>query len=338
MPPPQARIPCRRVAGNADGSAARRDEQMIMQLHLEKLSGPATAPRIWLRSGQSATVGRTEAADYSVPGDERLSGRHFAVDCRAADGRIRDLHSRNGTYVNGQRVREAILHHGDVVLAGTTEFSVTMEFELSADGRPAILPPTYSVQATPSQFLTFQGVDNQPPLREWLVAVRNTSSLYLIIPPGRSDWESQSANSSLFDWLPRSIAQRSSPQFLPPNSHIDLLAQAERLLAEDAALVVVSSVDSEELLAHLRLAARGQRRATAVPDNELLWNDCRPSHLLPKLASSPTDYCRFLFTKLDALVAAVPGPATWQALGGEAFTKILTGIGQAQQRTTSLNS
>ena len=76
--------------------------------------------------------GRTEA-DVDL-GDPAVSGRHFQVEAAGREFFIRDLGSRNGTFVNGRRIRYAELLPGDEVLAGSTY----LVFRTSEDalGRP----------------------------------------------------------------------------------------------------------------------------------------------------------------------------------------------------------
>lgn len=85
------------------------------------------APRVVLRAGQAATVGRTENADVVIAEDVQISGLHFAVDAGSDACRVRDLDSRNGTFLNGQRITQAILRDGDTLRAGGTEFRVQLE-------------------------------------------------------------------------------------------------------------------------------------------------------------------------------------------------------------------
>jgi adenylate cyclase len=77
--------------------------------------------------------GRAEA-DVDL-GDPAVSGRHFQVEAAGREFFIRDLGSRNGTFVNGRRIRYAELLPGDEVLAGSTY----LVFRTSQDalGRPA---------------------------------------------------------------------------------------------------------------------------------------------------------------------------------------------------------
>lgn len=64
-------------------------------------------------------VGR--AAPYAIV-DRRLSRAHFEVSRFRGGHVLRDLASRNGTYVNGRRVASTRLLPGDVIRAGDTVF------------------------------------------------------------------------------------------------------------------------------------------------------------------------------------------------------------------------
>ncbi len=70
--------------------------------------------------GARTVVGR-DGADITVD-DATLSGRHFEVEARGKESFIRDLDSRNGTLLNGERIRVAQLTSGDKIQAGKTTF------------------------------------------------------------------------------------------------------------------------------------------------------------------------------------------------------------------------
>ena len=66
-------------------------------------------------------MGRSGQAKVSVE-DEGVSRRHFVI-LRDGEGYvIKDLSSRNGTWVDGRRVFTEKLHHNDSILAGRTIF------------------------------------------------------------------------------------------------------------------------------------------------------------------------------------------------------------------------
>jgi predicted component of type VI protein secretion system len=67
------------------------------------------------------TVGTDPANDLALPADPTLSRLHAALERYGAGWCVRDLDSRNGTFVNGQRVlRERPLRHGDELRVGAT--------------------------------------------------------------------------------------------------------------------------------------------------------------------------------------------------------------------------
>jgi len=68
-------------------------------------------------------VGRAEECDVR-PLSEEVSRRHCAVIVGPADAWVEDLGSRNGTFVNGQRVPQAVAGPGDAIRIGSSELRV----------------------------------------------------------------------------------------------------------------------------------------------------------------------------------------------------------------------
>lgn len=87
-----------------------RDELVIA-------TGPQAGSRCELVN-EFTSVGRHESSDLLL--DDVSVSRHHAILTRTASGRItlRDLNSLNGTYVNGARVEETVLHSADEVQIG----------------------------------------------------------------------------------------------------------------------------------------------------------------------------------------------------------------------------
>lgn len=69
--------------------------------------------------GTSITVGR-EAPSGLVIADTRISRQHFEITFTQGRHSIKDLSSRNGTWVNGSRITEIALKDGDIIEAGGT--------------------------------------------------------------------------------------------------------------------------------------------------------------------------------------------------------------------------
>jgi serine/threonine protein kinase len=83
--------------------------------------------RVFPIGRDGATIGRGAENNLVVASDLAMSRQH----CRLKHGDegclLLDLGSSNGTYLNGERVREASLGHGDVVQAGRTSFLYLQE-------------------------------------------------------------------------------------------------------------------------------------------------------------------------------------------------------------------
>ncbi|MGF1595793.1 MAG: ATP-binding cassette domain-containing protein [Acidimicrobiales bacterium] len=74
--------------------------------------------------GGELVLGRADECDISIP-DPLVSRRHARFILGPTGGRIVDLGSDNGTYVNGQRVRESTVGEGDLVEVGKAQFVLT---------------------------------------------------------------------------------------------------------------------------------------------------------------------------------------------------------------------
>lgn len=88
-----------------------------------KLSG-----RPPMEIGAFVTIGR-DLVNNLVLHDDAVSSRHARIEKKDGQYILRDLRSRNGSFLNGHRVFEAVLTDGDRLLFGETEivFSATVE-------------------------------------------------------------------------------------------------------------------------------------------------------------------------------------------------------------------
>jgi hypothetical protein len=68
------------------------------------------------------TIGRADDNTLALDGDEYASGHHARIELQRDGVWLHDLHSTNGTFVNGERVSgRRRLHDGDSVRIGETE-------------------------------------------------------------------------------------------------------------------------------------------------------------------------------------------------------------------------
>ncbi|MGC9318255.1 MAG: FhaA domain-containing protein [Armatimonadota bacterium] len=70
--------------------------------------------------GERVTIGRHEACELALS-DRAVSRRHAEIDWTYQGYRIRDLGSRNGTFVNAVEVEETLLDDGDLIEVGLVQ-------------------------------------------------------------------------------------------------------------------------------------------------------------------------------------------------------------------------
>jgi len=123
-----------------------------------RIAGRPSMPRITFKKSEhapvdlheAATVGRSEQHSNVVVKDNRLSRAHCRFEPRD-DGSwaIVDLDSQNGTFLNGRRVKEALIKPGDVVTIGACD----MVFEAnSGPGSSTVMAGVQSSRAAASDF------------------------------------------------------------------------------------------------------------------------------------------------------------------------------------------
>lgn len=119
-----------------------------MSSHLE-VSKPSGRDMIPL-SGQRVTLGKASTNDVSLDHDDTVSRLHAVFENLGFAWSIRDLGSRNGTFLNGERISaERVLRSKDEVRVGKTKL-IFWEVRDSGEGpreeetraaQPSELPP-----------------------------------------------------------------------------------------------------------------------------------------------------------------------------------------------------
>lgn len=94
------------------------------------MSKTSTVKQINLRDGVATTIGRGPQCEVSIT-DPRVSRAHAQVVADGDTATIRDLGSSNGTFVNGRRVKQQALRHGDVLSLGGCEIRYLVSVRLS---------------------------------------------------------------------------------------------------------------------------------------------------------------------------------------------------------------
>ena len=100
-----------------------------MKVVLTVTAGPHEGKAYEFAEHDSFIVGRSKRAQFRLPlKDQYFSRMHFLVEINPPDCRLVDLASRNGTFVNGERVVVATtLHDGDLIHGGRSQLRVSVQ-------------------------------------------------------------------------------------------------------------------------------------------------------------------------------------------------------------------
>lgn len=123
---------------------------------LEILEGPKAGARFVLEGkNQDVLIGRDPACEFVIDEDV-ISRKHARLEKRFDTVTLHDLESKNGLYVNRERVGEARLRDGDIIHLGTLGLAFRNPQELSFELDPPRIQPTRPEAPEPSP----------PPVRE----------------------------------------------------------------------------------------------------------------------------------------------------------------------------
>jgi pSer/pThr/pTyr-binding forkhead associated (FHA) protein len=104
---------------------------MSSHLEVSKPSGRELVPL----NGQRVTVGKASTNDVALDHDETVSRLHAVLENLGFAWSIRDMGSRNGTYLNGERITaERVLRSGDEVRVGKCRL-IFWEVKQTGEGR-----------------------------------------------------------------------------------------------------------------------------------------------------------------------------------------------------------
>lgn len=108
-----------------------------MQVKFKLLKGSHAGREVKLPTPK-CLIGRNEDC-HLKPQSEAVSRRHCVIITTDSEVMIRDLNSRNGTHVNGEKITgDTVLLHGDIVKVGPLEFEMLIEHTAARIKRPKV--------------------------------------------------------------------------------------------------------------------------------------------------------------------------------------------------------
>lgn len=153
------------------GDTYIRIGELTPELALVFLNGQRRGEIIPLRS-RTLLIGRSQASDI-VLDDRRVSSKHAEISRRREGVFIKDLGSKNGTYVNDSKVEEKVLNDGDIIRIGGYYFQFgglqaleqgeVISAPVSEKGAWALLVPLVVVLAAVGYFFYVKYKPPPPP-------------------------------------------------------------------------------------------------------------------------------------------------------------------------------
>jgi pSer/pThr/pTyr-binding forkhead associated (FHA) protein len=108
-----------------------------MQVKFKLLKGSHAGKEVKLPTPK-CLIGRNDDC-HLKPQSEAVSRRHCVIITTDSEVMIRDLNSRNGTHVNGEKITgDTVLLNGDVVKVGPLEFEMQIEHTAARIKRPKV--------------------------------------------------------------------------------------------------------------------------------------------------------------------------------------------------------
>lgn len=108
-----------------------------MQVRLKIVAGSKAGAEVKV-PGPECLIGRGDDCHLRTQSDA-VSRRHCVIRTTENDVTVKDLGSRNGTFVNGEQVtQEAVLLDGDHLRVGPLEFQVIVEQTVARPKRPKV--------------------------------------------------------------------------------------------------------------------------------------------------------------------------------------------------------
>lgn len=129
---------------------------------LEVLNGSAEGKKIYFSDEMSELViGRDPSCDFPI-NEFVISRKHAKITKRWGGIVIRDLESKNGTFINNRRVIEEFLHDGDRIALGTIVFMFRNPQEINFSQFSEKIPPKHAPALVKPQDIPVPQEETEP--------------------------------------------------------------------------------------------------------------------------------------------------------------------------------
>ncbi len=184
-----------------------------MEVNLIVVSGKSAGQKVPV-AGPKFFVGRAEDC-HLRPGSDLVSRHHAVILVEEGFAAVRDFGSKNGTFVNGERVRtERELKNGDHLKIGPLEFEVELAVDVGGKKKPKV----QSIQEAAAR--TVQTADDgEPDISDWLEEDETTTTTPQADTQAMQNTQSLTGDTSILGEDPQSEEPKEEPKKphrLPP--------------------------------------------------------------------------------------------------------------------------
>ena len=236
-----------------------------MRLILDIESVDGSQQTAWMTDSQDLRIGRSSRADVCVEGDAALIDIHFVIT-GGPDGWSLQAARGAKVGVNGVPEQRCRLKHGDCIVAGQTEFRVTIEGQPVAEvARTAVQSPELTAKKTPftaNMSMCASGVAqivitlNDTPLIELVKKICGDAGLWVAVNEQRLGGSIQLVNKQtedLFAQAPEEIRATDSLVLGDFELSSQVLTNIQSASRADGALMFVSSEPFPKILAEQKI-------------------------------------------------------------------------------------
>jgi hypothetical protein len=252
------------------------------------------------------------------------------IECTYSAAYVRDQQSTNGTWVNGVRVRQAILRHGDQLRLGASVVSVAIDKEQSLQESYFVEFAAEKTRCRSASLWQYHGTFAESDPATLVGSMAEALPLCMIFDAHRLELEKNElpeAAQYLFDWIAPSVVDRLSPVIWwadDPQLRDYLI---EKAWGRDGLVCIFTQREPSLVLQRLRDVARGRDGRIVIPDESRIWGACQPRKLVPMFTTASQPYAHHLFDVIDAMLLEAKAPTRWHLLAGDDFDRELVSAG-----------